>query len=241
MTKILLTLLFVFTSINAINLNEHKYTIEKVTDNEAIIHKGKLTVGQSGIIVHNFSKNKSIIITKAIVKSSSENSSILEFVQSDILKQDSVVNTNLNPKNGDDFILNNLYKVSLLITPNYDAYKGISRSYSNNFIDSELFAAYLKINNLPVPNMEDFQDFMSKNNIGTLYIVINKKLYILDSFTFKILHTRDLKLSNNKTSVPFFTNIKDIKISAFNWFGQEKIEDYNKYYSKLIGINHDRK
>jgi len=241
MTKILLFLFFVLTNINAINLNEHKYTIENTTDSQAIIHKGSLKIGQSGIVVHNFSNSKSIIITKASVISSDENKSVIKFIHTDILKQDSVVNTNLKAKNGDDFVLNHLYKVSLLITPNYDAYRGINYAYSNNFIDSELFAGYLKVNTTPIPTQEDFQEFMQKNNIGTLYIVIDKNLYILDALTFKILQTRKLKLSNTKTTVPFFTNVEDIKTSVFNWFGDQKIDDYNKYYSKLIGLKNDRK
>jgi len=241
MTKLILILLFVLNSLNAINLSEHKYTIEKVTKTTALIHKGSLKIGQSGIIVHNFIANKSIILTKASVISSDENKSIIKFIDTDILKQDSIVNTNLKPQNGDDFVLNHLYKVSLLIAPNFDAYRGISYAYSNNFIDSELFAAYLKVNNIPVPNKKDFQDFLNKNNIGTLYIVVDKKLYIIDALTFKILQIRNLKLKNTKTTVPFYTNINEIKTSAFNWFGQEKIEDYNKYYLKLIGITNDRK
>jgi len=241
MTKLLFILLFVFINASAINLSEHKYTIENVTDTTAIIHKGSLEIGQSGIVVHNFISNKSIIITKASVISSDENKSILKFIKTDILKQDSIVNTNLKAKNGDDFILNHLYKVSLLIAPNFDAYRGISYSYSNNFIDSELFASYLKVNNIPVPTKKDFQEFLNKNNIGTLYIVIKKKLYIIDALTFKILQTRNLKLKNTKTTVPFYTNINEIKTSAFNWFGKEKIKDYNKYYLNLIGITNDRK
>jgi len=240
MTKLILFILFIFTSVNAINLNEHKYTIEKVKKSTAVIYKGDLKIGQSGIVIHNFASNKSIIITKASVISSDANKSIIQFIKTDILKQDSIVNTNLKPKNGDDFILNNLYNVSLLIAPNFDAYKGIGYAYSNNFIDSELFAGYLKVNNIPVPTKDDFQEFMSKNNIGTLYIIIKKKLYIIDSLTFKILQVRNLKLKNQKTTVPFYTNINEIKTSTFNWFGDDKIEDYNKYYLKLIGIKNDR-
>ena len=236
MTKILLSLLFVFISVNAINLKEHKYTIENVEKNKALIHKGSLIVGQSGIVVHNFSNDKSIILSKATVISTNKENSIIKFINSDILKQDSLVTTTLKPQNGDDFILNNLYKVSLLIAPNYDAYKGMIYGLSNNFIDSELFAGYLKINNTPVPKQKDFQDFMNKNNIGTLYIILKNKLYIIDALSFKTLISIDIKLKNTNTTTPFYTNIKEIKTSMFDWTSDEKIKDYNTYYSKLLGL-----
>jgi len=241
MSKIILSLMFVIFSLNANNLKEHKYTIEKVNKTEAKINKGSLIVGQSGIIVHNFSNNKSIILTKAVVTSSSKDTSTIEFVNSEILKQDSIVNTNLKPQNGDDFILNHLHNISLLIAPNYDAYRGAKHNLSNNFIDIELFAAYLKINNTPVPKKEDFQNFMNKNNIGTLYIIIKKKLYIIDALSFKILSRINIKLNNTKTTTPFYTNVKGIKTSTFDWVSDEKIKDYNTYYSKLLGLKDDRK
>jgi len=236
MGKIVLFLMFVFSTINANNLKEQILTIENVNNNKATINIGKLTPGQSGIIVHNFANKKSIILTKAVVISSDKTSSTIQFVPSDILKQDSLVTTNLKPKNGDDFVLNHLYNVSLLIAPNFNAYEGIRRNLSNNFIDIELFAAKLKINNTPVPKKEDFQEFMSKNNIGTLYMVIKDKLYIVDALSFKILSIINIKLNNQKTTVPFYTNVGEIKTSVFDWVSDEKIKDYNKYYSKLLGI-----
>ena len=241
MSKIILSLMFVIFSLNANNLKEHKYTIEKVNKTEAKINKGSLIVGQSGIIVHNFSNNKSIILTKAVVTSSSNDTSTIKFVNSEILKQNSIVNTNLKPQNGDDFILNHLHNISLLIAPNYDAYRGAKYNLSNNFIDIELFAAYLKINNTPVPKKEDFQNFMNKNNIGTLYVIIKKKLYIIDALSFKTLAKINIKLNNTKTTTPFYTNVQEIKTSTFDWLSDEKIKDYNTYYSKLLGLKDDRK
>jgi hypothetical protein len=241
MTKIILSLMFAILCLNANNLNEQKYTIENVSNNEAKIKIGSLTIGQSGIIIHNFANNKSIILTKAVVIASNKDNSTIKFVKSDILKQDSIVTTNLSPQNGDDFILNHLNSVSLLIAPNYDAYNGAKHSLSNDFIDIELFAAYLKINNIPVPKKEDFQNYMNKNNIGTLYIIIKKKLYILDSLSFKILTIINIKLKNQTTATPFYTNVQNIKTSTFDWFGEEKIKDYNTYYLNLLGLKNDRK
>jgi hypothetical protein len=241
MIKIILSLVFVFLNINANNLKEQTYTIEQVNKNKAIINKGNLTPGQSGIIVHNFANNKSIILTKAVVISSNKNISKIQFVKGDILKQDSIVTTNLKPKNGDDFILNHLHNISLLIAPNYDAYNGAKHSLSNNFIDIELFAAYLKINNIPVPKKEDFQKYLNKNNIGTLYVIIKNRLYIVDALSFKTLASLKIKLKNQTTTTPFYTNVQEIKTSTFNWFGEQKIKDYNTYYSNLLGLKNDRK
>lgn len=227
---------------NANQLKQQITTINSVTKTSAIIPIGSLVKGQSGIIIHDFKDDKSSIIASAIVTSSSANSSTISFEKIDIFNQTAIPTTNSKPTKGDTFILNHLYNTSLLIVPNHNAKVIIQKRYpNNNFIDIDIFAAFLKINDKPVPTKEDIVNFSKHNNIGTLYLQTNDKLHIVDVLSFQVVKTESLVLDSNKTQSPFFTNVQDIKTSLFSWFSQENIKDYHKYYTNLIGIKNDRK
>jgi len=234
MLKIFLSILFTLSILNANDFKQQSLTITNTNEKTADINVGSLQIGQSGIIIHNFSKNKSIILKKASVISSNKNNSKILFSDEDVLKQDSIANTNLTPKNGDTFILNHMYNVSLLIAPNFKAYRDITNTHNNNFIDSELFAAYLKINDIASPTEDDIKLFTKLNNISTIYLVIKNTLHILDASTFKVIKTKEILINDDTTQVPFYTNIKDIKTSFFDFTNLAKIKNYDKYYKKLI-------
>jgi len=234
MLKILSISLFSFLLLNASDFKQEELKISNVHNNKATINKGSLKIGQSGVIVHKFLDNKKIILKKAYVSSSNNNSSLITIKNDEILKQDSIATTNLKVQNNDIFILNFMYDVSLLIVPNFEAYKTIKTAFSNNFINSDLFAGYLKIKQRPVPLKEDFIEFTKNNHIATIYIVIDSKLYILDASTFKIVDIKKLNIINKQFQTPFYTNIQGIKKSLFNFTSKEKIKNYKEYYLNLI-------
>jgi hypothetical protein len=228
--------------VNANQFEQKNTTISNTTKTTATIPIGKLSIGQSGVIVHEFQDNKSLILLNAVVINSSKDSSTIQFVETNILKQSAIPTTNKKPSNGDTFVLNHLWTTSLLIAPNFEAKNRIENAYYlNNFIDIDIFAAWLKINNAPVPTKNDFQEFTQKNNIGTLFIQLKNKLYIVDSTSFKVIHERDITIEDKTKALPFFTNVQDIKKGLFSWFSQNSIKNYNNYYENLIGINNDRK
>jgi hypothetical protein len=235
MLKIILLTIFAIY-INAVNLEEKTSKIIKITNNTAIINMGNLKIGQTGIVIHKFKNKKSIILAKATIISSSDDNSVIEFSNKDILEQTNLANTNLKPQENDIFLLNHMYDVSLLIVPNFEIYKNITSNYKNNFINSDIFAAYLKINNNPFPKKEDFIKFCKKHTIGTIYIIISSNLYILDGSNFTLLKIENIEINNKQFQVPFYTNIKDIEKSFFNFSSKEKIDNYDNYYKKILGI-----
>jgi len=240
MLKILIISLFSIILLNANDFKQEQLKISDLKNNTATINKGLLKLGQSGIIIHKFSSNKEMILKKAYVSSTNKNYSRITIVNDELLKQSSIANTNLKVQNGDTFILNFMYDVSLLIVPNFQSYKAIMSSYDNNFINSDLFAGYLKIKQRPVPLKEDFKEFTKINNISTIYIVIDSSLYILDAYTFKVIGIKLLNIKDKKFQTPFYTNIQDIKTSIFNFTSKEKIDNYSKYYINLIKESNDR-
>jgi hypothetical protein len=209
-----------------------------IKNNQAKISLQNLTVGQSGIIVHKTLKNK-IIIDQAVITQSNDSYSTIKFLKQDILPQNAIPTSKLKPRDGDMFVLNHLYQTSLLIVPNLETKKYILDIYSKqNFLNEDFFASYLKLINEPIPTKEDILAFTKKQQIGTIFVVVQEKLFIVDSLSFKVIDSVDIKVEDNSTQSPFLTKIDKITRSFFD-FGAKKIENYNKYYLKLLGITND--
>jgi len=219
------------------NLNQEEFIINNVSTNNATIDKGNLKIGQSGIIIHRYTDGNIVIVANATVETTSNNNSTLKISETSLLEQTALPNTSLKAKNNDIFILNHLYSASLLVVPNFESSSKIQKLFNKqNFINSDIFASYLKIENNPLPTREDFQVFCKKQNIGTLFIVIKNNFYILDVATFKTLNKSSLSINDTTIQVPFFTKVNDIKKNALKFwdFSDEYIKDYDNYYLSLI-------
>ena len=207
--KIIITIFLTLLFANANKFEQKQTAIYNTNEKTAIIKVGMLSLGQSGIIMHKFENKKSMILTNAIVTESNDNNSTITFVKSDILIQNALPLTNVKPSNKDIFVLNHLWTTSLLITPNYESKQRISNAYyKNNFIDTDIFAAWLKINSTPLPTKEDFKKFTLANNIGTIFVQLENKLYIVDAISFKVIEERNILIKDKKMQVPFFSNVQ---------------------------------
>lgn len=205
--------------------------ISQTTQSTAKINLAYLKVGQSGAVVKKVG-DKYLIVSSATVINSNKEGSTIKFIDIDLLKQKALPTSTLTPSNGDTFVLNHLYNTSLLIVPNTKAKKMILQNYKKqNFLSEDFFASYLKLTSTPIPLKEDILKFCKKNQIGTIYIVVKNKLYILDALSFTIIDTIDIAVNDNRTQMPFYTNIQDIEGGLFNSnFGLDTVM---KFVSKL--------
>lgn len=216
--------------------------LDNIESNKSTINVGNLIVGQSGIVVHVYENARKLIVANAKVISSDENSSVVEFFPFKDIKQDAIPTSNRNVQIDDVLVLNYMYPASLLITPTQDTFQGIRKSFEyNNFLHSDLFAAKLKVENHPYPTKKDIQDFAIEQNLGTIFIVVDQKVYILDSKTFTILTSFDIEYSELDSQKPFYTRVEDIKKSgfdiSFNFFSKDDEDlNYKQYYKKLLGL-----
>ena len=212
-----------------------KAYITSIQNSSATIPLKNIQVGQTGIIIHKTKQNHMIIVGSGVVTKSNNINSTIQLLPAYLLNQPAIPTTKLKPQKHDIFILRHLYNTSLLIVPNLDAKQAVKNIYKKqNFLSEDFFATYLKIHQNPVPSKKDIQQFCKENQIGTIFIVVKKQLYILDAMTFNLLDTQYLDINNSKTNVPFFTNIKDIKKGFWDFLDRSKIEDYNSYYKAMI-------
>ena len=248
--KLLLLLITVFSVLSLqakVSLKQENLEIYDVKGDTAKIKKTKLKIGQSGIIRHTYKNNHSIILANASVIKSFDEYSLIKFTPFTQLEQKALPNVSTSVKNKDIFILNFLYSSSLLVTPNQDAFVKTRDMFpSHNFIHSDILASYLKLENSPYPSRKQIKEYSKKVSIGTIFYVIENKVFIIDTKTFKIISTEEIKYNKNKVQLPFYTRIEKIKKGNFDFSSTEyidselsDIEKYNKYYKNFIGISND--
>ena len=218
--------------------------ITNIENNKSVIPMGNLIIGQTGIIIHIFDNDKRLIVSNAKVISSDSNSSVVEFFGFDDLKQDAIPTSNRVVANNDILILNYMYNSSLLITPTLDAFQNVRDNFKlNNFVHSDIFAAKLKVDHIPYPTKQDIQKFAIEQNLGTIFMVIENKVFIIDTKTFTILASYAVNYENNaEVKMPFYTRVEEIEDTIFNWsffdfFSGKKNLSYNDYYKRILGIN----
>ena len=78
-------------------------------------------------------------------------------------------------------------------------------------------------------------EFCKAQNIGTIFFIIDKTAYKVDTKTFKIIETTSLNYDNKEYSSPFYTRVEDIRRGTFD-YDDEKIKNYNQHYKKLLGL-----
>jgi hypothetical protein len=233
--KLLIVLIFSIYSYGS--FDQQTTTLSSVTKDGAVINIGNLMIGQSGIVVHDYDEKDSIIVANAIVVESTNNTSRVKFIKFDDLAQNALPTTKRSPQNGDTVVLNYLYQKSLLIAPNIESYKAIEKQLpSQTFLNSDIFASYLKLDANPTPTKDDLSNFCKKHNLGTIYIILNNKFYVVDAKSFKVLESLPLEYKDQHAELPFYTRVDKIEKNSFAWFQDSSIRDYKKYYNKLLGL-----
>lgn len=212
-----------------------------IQNNQNSINIGNLTVGQSGIVVHIFENDKRLVVANAKVISSNSSSSVVEFFEFDDLKQDAIPTSIRKAETGDVLVLNYMYNSSLLIAPNQNSFQSVRDSFkSNNFIHSDIFAAKLKVENNPYPTKKDIQQFAIEQNLGTIFFVLNRKIYIVDTKTFAVLQTYAYNYETSEMQMPFYTRVEEIESSIFDFtipfISEQRIDNYEEYYKRILGI-----
>ena len=216
--------------------------IDNINSNKSTINTGNLIVGQTGVVVHIFDNDKKLIVSNAKVISSNSNSSVVEFFKFEDLKQNAVPTSKREVVNNDMLILNYMYNSSLLITPTLDAFQTVRDNFKlNNFVHSDIFAARLKVDHNPYPTKEDIQNFAIEQNLGTIFMVIENRVYVIDTKTFTILANYSVSYEKNGSTMPFYTRIENIEETIFSWsyfdfFSGKGSMSYNDYYKRILGI-----
>ena len=213
--------------------------VTDVKDNKTTIDVGNLIIGQSGVVIHIYDNDKRLIVANAEVIESNETTSVIKFSKFNDLMQDAIPTSNRNVEKNDILVLNYLYTASLLIAPNLDTFQTIRSNFKyNNFLHSDIFATKLKQDNMPYLTKKYIQKYAISQNIGTIFIVADQNIYVLDTKTLKILTSYKVPYDKNKTEMPFYTRVTDIETSNLDieLFSDKQNLTYDQYYKKILGL-----
>jgi len=193
----------------------------------------EVLVGGSGVVIHRFDAKTATIISRVDVISKSGGKAELRFEKFNMLAQGAFPDTGVKPSAGDEVIINYLYDRALIIAPNQATYTQIIKKYPDmTWVHPDLVAGYLTKLYRPNPDRAIFQDACYQNSASIIFFAIGAKGHFVDCNNFNTLQSIDITPSEG-TEVPFYSRIKNIETSWFNW-GSANIPDYNTYYSSII-------
>lgn len=196
------------------------------------------SVGSSGVVMHSFDKTHKTIVATVEVVAKKQGQAVLKYRKFKGLQQSALPTYNITPKKGDTIILNYLYKRAMAIVPDAQTLQFVTTKFSDiEWVHPDIFGSKLSVDHTPTPTKEDFTNECSQNSFALLFFAVEGKGYFVDCNSFKILAQTNLpKTSKDITpQVPFYTRLEEIKGRMFGLMGGDGINDYNKFYKKMLG------
>ena len=204
-------------------------------ENIATIKINKIDVGMSGFIVHEIAPDHTSILKNVVVKSYDKTTQIATLKMSDYtgLRNNALPTGNWSVVVGDTAVFAFGYSRALLIAPSEEIYHQVSKSIKIQWIHPDIFATILSFKGHPTPLKEDFEAMSDASSVGLVFIYLNKKLFMLDIKSFKILTINDAPLVQDSVKLPFYTRIEEIDA---NWWGEgsDELESYEPHYYELL-------
>ncbi len=205
--------------------------ITAIKGSSAKIEPVQAVKGMSGIVIHHFDADHSTIVARAIY----QGSDTIVFDVYDALAQESLPKPKILPHEGDEVLLGYLYDRSLLIAPNLQTYQHYVATHPDTqWLHPDLFAVELSKARHPVPQKEDFKNFCNKFAVGTIHFVLKNRVVEADCYTLSAIHSDPFTIEKSTIKLPFYSRIKEIESSIFDFFGPKEIPDYFSYYAHLL-------
>ena len=232
--KYILLLLLVIFELNAGVVKAPILTVDS-DEQIATIKIDKIDVGMSGFIVHEIAPQHTSILKNVVVKAYDKETKTATLDMSDYtgLRNNALPTGNWKIKVGDTAVFAFGYSRALLIAPSEEIYHQVSKSISIQWIHPDLFATVLSFRGHPTPLKEDFEAMSDASSVGLVFIYLDKKLFMLDIKSFKILTINDAPLVQDSVKLPFYTRVEEIDA---NWWGEgsSELESYEPHYYELL-------
>jgi hypothetical protein len=238
--KYTILLIFMVTGIFASVIKSPIISIDK-NKKVATIQVEHIDVGVSGFVVHHITPEHSAILKNATVISFDKEHKVAKIAMTPFtaLRNNSLPYGKWKPAVGDTVELAFGYSRALLIAPNEEIYHRITKSVHIQWIHPDLFATVLSFAGHPTPLQSDFTNFANAASVGLLFIYLDKKVYTVDSKSFKILNITDAPFVAKKKQKPFYTRVQEIDA---NWWGagSSEMKEYAPHYYELLVKNNPK-
>jgi len=201
----------------------------------ATIKIDKIDVGMSGFIVHEIAPEHTSILKNVVVSSYDKNTQVATLEMSDYsgLRNNALPIGNWSVQVGDRAVFAFGYSRALLVAPSEEIYHQVSKGVNIQWIHPDIFATILSFRGHPTPFKEDFKAMSDASSVGLVFIYLDKKLFMLDIKSFKILTINDAPLIQDSVKLPFYTRVQEIDAA---WWGEgsNELESYEPHYYELL-------
>lgn len=234
MRKILVFLVVMMNLCAEMKVDEVNLELLEVRGDYGIIsNNDQFLLGSSGVVVHKFSQDNEMIVSKFSVVDKNDTNARIKFEPFLDLAQNALPSVEIKAQSGDIVKLNYLYKRALIVAPNRNLFDEMVAKFSEiYFIHPDILAAYLDRNFQPNPSKADFKAVCEANSAGIILFVLNGESAFVDCSNFNVI----AKFSSTNVSnfdLPFYTQVKNIQTSFWN-FGSKYIKNYDEYYRNLL-------
>ncbi len=221
------------------NFSPYQTSLLKTDGKQLYIQdSSSFSVGSSGVVMHSFDETHKTIVATVEVVEKKGTQAILKYKRFKGLQQSALPSYNITPKKGDTIILNYLYKRAMAIVPDAETLQFVTTKFSDiEWVHPDIFGSKLSVDYTPSPTKEDFTNECSQNSFALLFFAVKEKGYFVDCNSFKILAQTNLPQTSKNTTpqVPFYTRLEEIKGRIFGLMGGDGINDYDKFYTKMLG------
>ncbi len=223
--------LFAQTNFSAIHTK-----ILTVTKNTITVPANQeVALGATGVIMHAFDESHKTIISAVTVIKKDANKLVLSLSPFKGISQQILPSYKIQPKVGDEVILNFLYTRAMAIVPDEATYNLVTKSYNAfDWVHPDIFASQLAAAYTPTPTKETIQTMCREQNIGIVLFAIDTKGYFTDCQSLRVLNSIPLPKAKHQKN-PFYSRIEGIKGRLFGMIGGKGITDFDSFYSKLLG------
>ncbi len=226
-----------------LSAGELHLSVESISEDgkQITVNVQQISKGVHGFVVRHFTKEHSVIIANAAVKSFDKEGRTATIALSEYtgLKQNSLPSGNWEVEVGDEVILAFAYSRAMLIAPDEETYHIITKNiHGVEWIHPDSFATFLSYRAHPTPFEEDFAGYCTLAEIGLLYTYVEGALFTQDCQTMSLIQLTPVVIPQKGEKLPFFSRVEEIATSWWVWGeASRELEAYNPHYLKLLVEN----
>jgi hypothetical protein len=207
---------------------EVKTTISSIGNNGEIQLASTVPKGMSGVIVHDYGNGLSAI-THTSFSTGAAKATVSDYTA---IEHKNIPSIQTAVQVGDQVIFGNFYDNVLIIAPNKESYRNITKQYKRTWLHSDAYALEFMRGGETSLSLENIQQFAQNNQVGLVLIVEKTQLLILDPISKQFLGALPFNLKNSESIAPFYARFKQMDVSTFGFSNKE----YTPYFQSVAGL-----
>ena len=208
--------------------NGIKTTINSINNSGEIQLSTTVPKGMSGIIVHKYGNGLSAI-THSAVSTGGTKVTVTNYTA---IEHKNIPTIQTAAQVGDQVIFGNFYNNALLIAPNKESYRTITKQYQRAWLHPDAYALQFMKDGETTLSLENIHKFAELNQVGLVLIVEKSQILILDPLSQQFVGTVPYAENNSKAISPFYARFEQMDVSTFGFSKKSSAP----YYQSVAGL-----